>query len=202
MDRFPVERFKIPRRRSSQTATNLNPISASSTASVPQSTQSGPLPDTVENPGVMSGLMAKYERLPFTLILENTALVARDHMANERTFLAWIRTGFVLMSMGVVFTQMYMIQIRATEAIQDGTHYKISLKDVSAFHVLGMPLTVLTGVLAIFTMIFGFVRYLTVLSGLQQNVFPATRVMVLLVFVTTSVIVIMVLVADINALRR
>lgn len=122
-------------------------------------------------------------------------------MANERTFLAWIRTAFVLMTMGVVFTQMYMLQIRATEAMEGGVNYDLSLKELRLFHVVGMPLTVLTGVLSIITMIIGFVRYLTVQSGLQQDVFPATRVLALIVFVTTSVIVVLVVVADINALK-
>lgn len=223
MDRFPADRLQIPRRRSSHIVNSQFGPETSSNVSDSQTVQSDLPVESVQStepivqsgPGEsnpneskpkvphsrLAGLLAKYEKLPFTLFLENTALVARDHMANERTYLAWIRTGFVLMSMGIVFTQMYMIQIRATEAVENGQHYNISLNDLGPFHDLGMPLTVLTGVLSIFTMVFGYVRYMMVQNGLQQNFFPATRVMVLLVLLMTSVIVILVLVADINALK-
>ncbi|CEG80659.1 hypothetical protein RMATCC62417_14962 [Rhizopus microsporus] len=36
-----------------------------------------------------------------SLYLENTLAVARDHLANERTFLAWVRTSLSTISAGV-----------------------------------------------------------------------------------------------------
>ena len=33
---------------------------------------------------------------------ENTGSVARDHLANERTFLAWIRTALAVIGLGVL----------------------------------------------------------------------------------------------------
>lgn len=35
--------------------------------------------------------------------VENTQSTARDHLANERTFLAWVRTALALVGFGLVF---------------------------------------------------------------------------------------------------
>ena len=40
-----------------------------------------------------------------TTILDNTGSIARDHLANERTFLAWLRTGVTLMGVGVALVK-------------------------------------------------------------------------------------------------
>lgn len=37
--------------------------------------------------------------------IENTGSLARDHLANERTFLAWLRTGVTLMGVGVALVK-------------------------------------------------------------------------------------------------
>lgn len=42
--------------------------------------------------------------------LENTGAVARDHLANERTFLAWLRTSLAFASIGVAITQFFRLQ--------------------------------------------------------------------------------------------
>ncbi|CAO3617046.1 unnamed protein product [Cunninghamella echinulata] len=42
-----------------------------------------------------------YRKLSASKLLENKASVARDHLANERTFLAWLRTSLSLITVGV-----------------------------------------------------------------------------------------------------
>ncbi|KDN44547.1 hypothetical protein K437DRAFT_236442 [Tilletiaria anomala UBC 951] len=41
--------------------------------------------------------------------LENIGSVARDHLALERTFLAWLRTSLGLVSLGIAITQLFKI---------------------------------------------------------------------------------------------
>lgn len=38
--------------------------------------------------------------------IENEGSTARDHLANERTFLAWVRTALGLMGLGVLFERL------------------------------------------------------------------------------------------------
>ncbi|GES91452.1 hypothetical protein RCL_jg19441.t1 [Rhizophagus clarus] len=44
-----------------------------------------------------------------SLTLENKASVARDHLANERTFLAWLRTSLSFISIGIAITQLFRL---------------------------------------------------------------------------------------------
>ena len=39
------------------------------------------------------------------MIIENTCSLARDHLANERTFLSWLRTSVTLMGVGVALVK-------------------------------------------------------------------------------------------------
>lgn len=41
---------------------------------------------------------------------ENNGAFARDHLANERTFLAWLRTAISFASIGVAMTQFFRFQ--------------------------------------------------------------------------------------------
>lgn len=50
-----------------------------------------------------------FSRFNQDLYLENVGSVARDHLANERTFLAWLRTSLSLASIGVAITQLFRL---------------------------------------------------------------------------------------------
>lgn len=49
-------------------------------------------------------------------LFENTGSVARDHLASERTFLAWMRTGLGFIALGVAIER--FSQLELTEALQ------------------------------------------------------------------------------------
>ena len=38
-------------------------------------------------------------------IIDNTGSIARDHLANERTYLAWLRTGITMMGVGTALVK-------------------------------------------------------------------------------------------------
>ncbi|GAM17432.1 hypothetical protein SAMD00019534_006070, partial [Acytostelium subglobosum LB1] len=44
-------------------------------------------------------------RVLFSKILENKGSTARDHLANERTYLAWVRTGLSAIALGVALAK-------------------------------------------------------------------------------------------------
>ncbi|CAI2190539.1 12655_t:CDS:2 [Funneliformis geosporum] len=55
-------------------------------------------------------LVKKFDQLKPSLVLENKASVARDHLANERTFLAWLRTSLSFIGIGVAVTQLFRLK--------------------------------------------------------------------------------------------
>lgn len=155
-------------------------------AATPENSQAG-----------ISALVSKAQ-----LHLENKGSVARDHLANERTFLSWIRTAFTIMSLGVAFVQMYSILNRAKEAIAEGKAYPIDRSNAWIDNSdLVESVGIITGVLLLVVILFGTLRYFSVQHELQKNVFPATRAMILLVVLLALVILVLIMVVDIKTIN-
>lgn len=57
----------------------------------------------------------KLNRACGSVKLENEGAVARDHLANERTFLAWLRTSLAFTSIGVAITQFFRLQSSSSQ---------------------------------------------------------------------------------------
>ncbi|TFK52359.1 hypothetical protein OE88DRAFT_1657571 [Heliocybe sulcata] len=122
------------------------------------------LRDTMYNPG---------------LELINSGSVARDHLANERTILAYVRTSLALSSMGVALVQLFTLSNSAS-----GTK--------SALHVYARPLGATGVVLGLLVLLIGVVRYFTVQTALTRGNFPVARVTVIVVgLVLTALICVM-----------
>ncbi|KAK0443648.1 uncharacterized protein EV420DRAFT_1575917, partial [Desarmillaria tabescens] len=56
-----------------------------------------------------------------SLTLENNGSVARDHLASERTFLAYVRTSLVLAATGVALVQLLSISSSTSTASNQTT---------------------------------------------------------------------------------
>jgi putative membrane protein len=83
-------------------------------------------------------------------IVENRESTARDHLANERTFLAWVRTALGLVGLGVLL-----------ERLEAGGDRVISL-------VAGLGFISFGGLL----LIYAVSRYLWVAKNLERGMFP------------------------------
>ncbi|MBW0501529.1 hypothetical protein O181_041244 [Austropuccinia psidii MF-1] len=59
--------------------------------------------------------------------LENKSSVARDHLANERTYLAWLRTSLALSASGIAATQLFRLTAR------DKNSHKLKVKSSSEY---------------------------------------------------------------------
>ncbi len=80
-----------------------------------------------------------------SLLVEPRAL--RDHLANERTFLAWLRTSLALSMIGIVTTQLFTLQ-------------SAHVPDMNlSFFVMGIPLGSVCQAAALFNMIIGAYRF-------------------------------------------
>lgn len=82
-------------------------------------------------------------------VVENADSTARDHLANERTFLAWVRTALGLVGLGVVI-----------ERLVEGVD-RLGIVAGIAFISFG-------GI----SLIYAVVRYVSVAKNLERGLFP------------------------------
>lgn len=109
--------------------------------------------------------------------LMSKAKILTEQMANERTFLAWLRTSLSLVTVGIGIVQLFKLN-------------KIGEDD--ALVRLGKPVGVGFTLLGIYTLIQGCIRYFRVQSMLISSLFPVSQlsiglvglIVLILVFVT------------------
>jgi len=99
-----------------------------------------------------------------SLTLENSGSVARDHLASERTFLAYMRTSLALASAGVGLVQLFTV---ASSHLSHTIH---------RLHKYIQPLGAAAIVLGLMVLVIGVIRYFSVQSALTKGRFPVARV--------------------------
>jgi uncharacterized membrane protein YidH (DUF202 family) len=107
-----------------------------------------------------------------------------NQLANERTFLAWLRTSLAFASIGVAITQFFRLSTsdsngKSSIMMVGSSTNPSELKRLSA--VLG-GLFVGMGMVI---MLFGLIRYFTTQHYLLSDKFPVARATVFLAFVAT-----------------
>ncbi|KAF8546913.1 hypothetical protein OG21DRAFT_1517787 [Imleria badia] len=98
--------------------------------------------------------------MKFSLVLENKGNVARDHLASERTYLAYVRTSLATASAGVALVQLF------TLAPQGGAI------DLTKF---AKPLGATIVLFGLVILVLGVIRYFTTQSALVRGYFPVAR---------------------------
>ncbi|KAI9262884.1 hypothetical protein EDC94DRAFT_607688 [Helicostylum pulchrum] len=130
-----------------------------------------------------------FDLFSFSLYLENNVAVARDHLANERTYLAWVRTSLSTISIGVAITQLFRLD-------------KDMFKDPAMAEEMasvGRPLGVSFVVIGIFYMVFALIRYFHSQVAMTKGYFPASRGIII---VSSAATFIALIVVFINLLQR
>ncbi|KAL6908427.1 hypothetical protein GGI43DRAFT_142826 [Trichoderma evansii] len=103
-----------------------------------------------------------------SLELENKGSVARDHLALERTFLAWLRTSLAFASIGVAVTQLFRLNTDTASAnMVDFDHTKLQK--------MGRPLGATFLGISIVTLLLGCKRYFHAQEWILKGKFPASR---------------------------
>lgn len=118
--------------------------------------------------------MSRFGRLFATIPIANTGSTARDHLANERTFLSWTRTGLGFVALGVA-----LAKLDALEALSP------ALK--SGHGDLKLPSTALIGS-GMGCLSYGTIRYFRSLKLLQKGLFRPNVAGVGLVAVTSGAV--------------
>ncbi|KDQ08302.1 hypothetical protein BOTBODRAFT_38000 [Botryobasidium botryosum FD-172 SS1] len=121
------------------------------------------------------------DRLNPQLILENSGSVARDNLANERTWLAYVRTSLAVASTGVALVQLFTIKASQTP-VDPGT-------PVARIQQFARPLGATTVILGLLVLLLGTTRYFRIQLALVKGVFPPARMTVGFVSVVLCLLV-------------
>ncbi|KAF8251180.1 hypothetical protein K440DRAFT_100289 [Wilcoxina mikolae CBS 423.85] len=111
--------------------------------------------------------------------LENKGSVARDHLALERTFLAWLRTSLAFASIGIAITQLFRLNSANAQ----------SKPTAETLGRVGKPLGATFLAIAIVVLITGTNRYYESQAWLLQGKFPASRGSVFLLTIMSCALI-------------
>jgi len=102
------------------------------------------------------------------MTLKNTGSVARDHLALERTWLAWTRTSLSIASTGVALVQLFALSAQMNSEQTSAVSSQIMR--------VAKPLGAVTIAFAFMVLVIGSWRYFRVQYALTQDYFPPARV--------------------------
>ncbi|BDD64287.1 hypothetical protein MPDQ_004330 [Monascus purpureus] len=144
-----------------------------------------------------------------SLELENKGSVARDHLALERTFLAWLRTSLAFASIGIAVTQLFRLSspVNSTPSADSTATlppllfpalYDVNgmgyLSDPRRLRSIGKPLGATFIGIAILILFIGFHRYFEGQYWIIRGKFPASRGSVALIAFLAAALIITALV--------
>ncbi|TFK70365.1 hypothetical protein BDN72DRAFT_839069 [Pluteus cervinus] len=104
-----------------------------------------------------------------SMTLENSGSVARDHLASERTFLAYLRTSLAIASSGVALVQLF------TMASAPSPSRDFDSAPPRLIHPFVRPIGALTVIFGLAVLVIGVVRYFSIQTALTKGQFPVAR---------------------------
>ncbi|KAF2709949.1 hypothetical protein K504DRAFT_362233, partial [Pleomassaria siparia CBS 279.74] len=133
--------------------------------------------------------------------LENKGSVARDHLALERTFLAWLRTSLSFASIGIAVTQLFRLNTAISNSHSKASSPSTDSPQARLRHV-GKPLGATFIAISILILLIGFHRYFEAQHYIIRGKFPASRGSIVLVSVVAGGLIISSLVVILTVAPR
>ncbi|KAI0483205.1 hypothetical protein GGR56DRAFT_623379 [Xylariaceae sp. FL0804] len=165
--------------QSTQTSSSLRTRQPMSQRTVTDHDDPGDATDEVEE----KHWLKEYLGNLWSVELENQGSVARDHLALERTFLAWLRTSLAFSSIGIAVTQLFRLNKSLTDG--QGDAHSDSIRR------LGKPLGATFLAISILTLFLGYHRYHSGQKWVMRGKFPVSRGVIMLVaFVAFALMVV------------
>ncbi|KAL8778639.1 MAG: hypothetical protein Q9213_007329 [Squamulea squamosa] len=137
-----------------------------------------------ESEGWWKDLVDKYG----TVELDNKGSVARDHLALERTFLAWLRTSLAFASIGIAITQLF--RLNTTISRREGLEPKDPADGSYHLRQVGKPLGATFMGIAIIVLLVGGRRYFESQYWIIRGKFPASRGSIFLVTLVAAALIV------------
>ncbi|CDK26384.1 unnamed protein product [Kuraishia capsulata CBS 1993] len=136
----------------------------------------------------------------FSFIIPSTGSLARDHLANERTALAYIRTALNFATVGISVVQLFKYAELSSDLDSRSTSQR--QKDFHLFKAFAKPIGVLLVVAGLVTVLFGGMRYVNTMKLLAEDKFPISRLSigVIMMFVISVSEVLLEIVGDLRLL--
>lgn len=117
-------------------------------------------------------------------------------MANERTFLAWVRTALGFITLCIGFLQFYRMETKPNYAIVNGIEYRIKNEDSEFFLRAGKVTSILCALIALVAVVFGSIRFYRIQSLLTDGQYPATRISIGVLMISAVTIFILLIILD------
>ncbi|KAI1103335.1 hypothetical protein F4804DRAFT_333425 [Jackrogersella minutella] len=113
--------------------------------------------------------------------LENKGSVARDHLALERTFLAWLRTSLSFASIGIAITQLFRLNTSIDD--EDDPRFETTRR-------IGKPLGATFIGISILILLLGYRRYYQGQQWVIKGKFPASRGTIIIVSIVACALIV------------
>ncbi|KAL4080847.1 hypothetical protein J3A83DRAFT_4202895 [Scleroderma citrinum] len=132
------------------------------------------------SPGFAQRFRDASASLKLSLVLENKGNVARDHLASERTYLAYVRTSLACASAGVALVQLFTL----VSSESSGTPQRESKAQKFA-----RPLGAVVVLFGIAILFLGLTRYFTTQAAMLRGYFPVARNTITLISIVLIILV-------------